>query len=162
MKKIILLLAVVLGMGSLTASAGWYETLTKRPGQLETPNPPVEVVVEVPGKTQAQLFTAAKTWAAETRLMTIGSSDKEAGWVAGACIASNVSVDVQYDVRIDVKDGKFRVTASNYKTAWHGGADHAFHYIQTKSELEDATGTVKDMADTFFAYASKQVSSDKW
>lgn len=84
-------------------------------------------IIEVPGKSKSELFTATNVWFADNFVSSksvIQYSDKEAGKVVGK-YHSQVAVGLAYHetnqtVQVDVKDGKVRLTFRNPQDYYSG------------------------------------------
>lgn len=155
---------------------------------------PIEIILEAPGLTKGQLYSSIKPWMAETRLarFQIMAEDKDSGRViakgdikmpcAGkdtADCAVNEGVLIDFDLRIDTKDGKIRMIFTNlvrnFILVKQAGLaygldqtkDRILHpdgreAITTEPYLKRANLGARALSDGLLASALKQFSSEKW
>ena len=88
------------------------------------PYVPQEIVkvVEIPGKSKDEIFTKSRQWFSQYFVSgesVVDYENQEAGTIIGNGIAENgrdpfglVAYDFHYNMRIDIKDEKFRATTS--------------------------------------------------
>jgi hypothetical protein len=129
---------------------------------IKDPNRPIEVIYELPGKTQAQIFSAAKSWLAESHLGEATDIDKDSGRIVSQGSVGNSLETDSYTLRIDAKNGKVKMTYTNFyfrQLYTSGGPSHA---VLTTHDLNQATDIVKKISDKFYQYATSQATSNKW
>lgn len=145
---------------------------------------PIEFVLDAPGKTQAQLFSASKSWIAETFVSgktVIDDSDKDSGRIIAKgrvkhpCEKSFACGNelIGFTLRIDTKDGKLRTTYTNPTTirpatssslvgmTYIAGSPSTESAIATTGNLEDAKKAFKDLSDSLQRYATNESATGK-
>lgn len=167
-KQILIVIGLAIGaLASVTACAA--EDLS------------VENIVEVPGKTKDQIFTATKTWIAQSFVSgkaVIESEDKEAGRIIGnAAITfpcySNSFVcfgkknwKLNFNVRLDMKDNKFRATYTNlelFMPAIGSGFSQTDTIIPVeKDNMEDVTKGLSKLSDELKLSIEKEAEKSNW
>lgn len=174
MKKLILIVVALV----MTGCAGMERA--------EDADKPIEFVLEVPGKTQEQLFSASKSWIAETFVSgksVIDDADKDSGRIIAKgrvkhpCEAASAcgSDSIGFTLRIDIKDGKIRTTYTNatditpptsgyrYGLTYVAGTPETEHRIWMVGHLTDAKKAFKSLSDELQRYAaSESVGSKSW
>lgn len=102
----------------------------------------VSQVYEVPGFTKDQIFTATKVWIAETfrsaKAVTEYENQQEGTLIGNGvinypcsgmdCLAKS-DWRVPFTMRVDTKDGKFRLTFTNIRLAWSGSYNTTVGYM---------------------------------
>ena len=127
---------------------------------------PIEFVLDVPGKTKDQLFSASKSWIAETFVSgksVIDDADKDSGRIiakgnikhpceqAHGCL---MNVSIGFTLRIDTRDGKLKATYTN-ATVIHpptNGYAVGMTYVQGSAGSESAIFMTGDLADAKKAF----------
>lgn len=156
----------------------------------ENPNQPIEVVLNATGKTQGQLFSAAKSWVAETRIarMEMADADKDSSRIIvrgngdRPCESTldclNYKDDkIGFTLRIDTKDGKIKMTFTNLKfhspvrddpknrsvilSTLHTRDGDAYAPAVTQNDIDAANRGANALANELLAYATKQ-SGGSW
>jgi hypothetical protein len=159
MKKSILV-GVLLSFVSVTAYAGLFDLSEFK--KIDNPNQPIEIILEVPGQTQTQLFSTVKAWIAEHHIAEITDTDKEAGRIISeGYVESSVERDA-FALRIDTKNDKARMTFTNFyfrQLFTTGGTSHG---VYNQHDLNKATAIAHQVSDDFSKYVTKKVTSDKW
>jgi hypothetical protein len=147
MKKLMLLIFAV----SLFGCAGME--------QAKDADKPIELIFDAPGKTKDQLFSATKSWIAETFVSAkavIDDADKDAGRIIAkgrvvspckqgmGCLLTKY---IAFTLRIDMKDGKARMTFSNLSviSPSHGQYAETENAIWMAGDLEDAKVAFSDL-----------------
>ena len=153
--------------------------------RVENAGKPIEFVLDVPGKTKDQLFSASKSWIAETFVSgktVIDDADKDSGRIIAKgnikkpcsgmqCIAESEWI-IGFTLRIDIKDGKLRTTYTNptvitLPEAGHyvgltyiAGSSGSESPVSLRGELDDATKGFKSLSDELKNYALKEAAAN--
>jgi hypothetical protein len=159
MKKVILAVVLLLGVVSLPAFAGFFSDFIENGKRVENPGQPIEVIVEVTGKTQSQLYSTAKSWIGESRIMEITDADKDSGRIVGKGEVGNSQQSNSFSLRIDTKDGKIRLTFSDFFFRDQGIPPSG---IVSKGDLKRANNIANILSQKLRVYATQQAVSDKW
>ena len=172
MKRLILIVAMLV----LAGCAGMERA--------EDANKPIEFVLVVPGKTQEQLFSASKSWIAETFVSgksVIDDADKDSGRIIAKgrvkhpCVKGFAcsSASMGFTLRIDIKDGKIRATytgatvihppTSGYSAglSYVSGTPESENNIWMGGDLEDAKKAFRVLSDELQRYAANEAAGSK-
>lgn len=145
---------------------------------------PIEFVLDVPGKTKDQLFSASKSWIAETFVSAksvIDDADKDSGRIIAKGRIKHPCVKgfacggklIGFTLRIDTKDGKLRTTFTNptvYTPSesghWLGltyikGTPESEHAIWADGDLADAKNALKTLGAELQRYAVDESAASK-
>jgi hypothetical protein len=144
----------------------------------ENSKKPIEVVTEVADRTQKQIFSAAKSWVAETSMARLEMIDSDQ--YSGRLVVKGIGqrpcesgMDcllhgeylIQFTLRIDTKDGKFKMTYLDLgmipparPPSTVRGAPYA---IILQRDVDAATRGAHIMSDELLAYVTKQ-STRNW
>lgn len=174
MKKIFFVLAVLL----LAGCAG----MERSPDA----GKPIEFVLEAPGKTKDQIFSATKSWIAETFVSgksVMDDADKESGRIIAKgrvkhpCGEKSYACGetIDFTLRIDIKDGKIRATYTNafdHRDATEGrligltyvkGEPEHTRELWMVGEIADANKAFRKLSDELQQYiTSESVGSKNW
>ncbi len=160
MKKV-LFVAVLVSVVSSSAFAGLFPDFADFK-KIDNPNRPIEFILEVPGKTQSQLYSAAKSWLGEVRILATSDDDKESGRIVGSGGVTGSLEEDDFSLRIDTKDGKIRMSFTNFyfrQLQRSGGTSHG---VYDQHDLNKATDIAKGLSDKLQQYATQQAASNKW
>lgn len=166
---------------SLTACAGMKLA--------ENPNKPIEIVLDASGKTQGQLFSAAKSWVAETRIarMETADADKDSSRIivkgngdrpcenTWDCL-NHKDDTIGFTLRIDTKGGKVKMTFTNLMfhspvrddpknrnvilSTLHTRDGDAYAPAVTQNDIDAANKGANALANEFLSYVTKQSGSN--
>ena len=149
-------------------------------------NKPIEFVLDVPGKTKDQLFSASKSWIAETFVSgksVIDDADKDSGRIIAKgrikhpCVKGFACGDklIGFTLRIDTKEGKLRTVFTNptvYTPPKSGhmlvltyikGTPEGEYSIWADGDLADAKKAFGVLSDELQRYiASESVGAKSW
>jgi hypothetical protein len=152
--------SILVGMLSIVSLAGCADLEDYK--EIKNPNRPIEVIYDLPGKTQSQIFSAAKSWLAESHLGEATDIDKDSGRIVSQGSVGNSIETDSYTLRIDAKNGKVKMTYTNFyfrQLYKEGGPSHA---VFCQHDLNRATEITKQISDQFLLYATTQSTSSKW
>lgn len=133
-------------------------------------------IVEAPGMTKDQIYDGTRMWIAEnfrSAKAVLEYENKEAGTLIGNgsmqypcagldCLAKNDWV-THFTMRVDIKDGKFKVSFSNLRITWpakyvYGSAQQAGDIqVNTQGDL----GAIKPKLLAFGDEIANAISSNK-
>lgn len=129
-----------------------------------------EYVLETPGRSKDEIFTATKIWLAETfasAKAVTEDADKEAGRIIGNGSMSYPCRDkcewagiwkLKFTMRIDMKDGKLKVTYTNIKTFTYAAEwDH-----QVKEDQQNIEQSFADLSKSLQSYVLKEKQNANW
>ena len=172
----ITLLAILL-IGTLFGCAG-MERATDA-------NKSIEFVLEAPNKTKDQIFSASKSWIAETFVSgksVIDDADKDSGRIIAkgrikhpciqgtGCILGKM---IGFTLRIDAKDGKIKTTYSNPTVispptsgysiglAYTPGSPESENAIWMRGDMEDAKKAFQDLSGELKSYVANESAGTK-
>lgn len=132
MKKLMLMVAMLVLPDLAIAGLDSFELADK--------TTVIESVTGMPGYDKGQIYTGTKTWIAETfwsAKVVIENDDKEAGTIIGnasvefPCVgniftcAGKSDKRLQFTLRVDMKDQKFKITLSNMSSFYPTGENMA-------------------------------------
>jgi hypothetical protein len=134
----------------------------------------IESVTEMPGYGKEQIYTGTKTWIAETfqsAKAVIENDDKDAGTIIGnasvefPCVGNIFSCAgksdkrLQFTLRVDMKDQKFKVTLSNMTSFYPTGENMALW----KHDIDEAARpALAKLGEQLKATIEKEKSSSNW
>lgn len=146
---------------------------------------PIEFVLDEPGRTQAQLYSASKSWIAETFVSAksvIDDADKDSGRIIAkgqvkhpcgpqshACGNEYIS----FTLRIDTKDGKIRMVYTDATVispptpgmlvglTYIDGQPSSQHRIWMSGELADAKSAFEALSVKLHDYAASDSAANK-
>ena len=147
---------------------------------------PVEFVLEAPNKTKDQLFSASKSWIAETFVSgksVIDDADKDSGRIIAKAIIKKPCDGVQcalesgwkigFTLRIDTKDGKIRTTYTNpiiitpstsgslVGSTYVSGSQGSERPISLRGEFDDAKKAFRALSDELQSYVTNESTGTK-
>lgn len=148
---------------------------------------PIEIVQDAPGKTKDELFSASKSWLAETFVSgkaVIDDADKESGRIIAKgriprpcnqgldCMANNGHM-IGFTLRIDTKDGKIRTTYTNLTnifpphsgslvgTVYTPGSYESALAIKLQGDLDAANTGLTALSSSLQQYVTKDSAASK-
>lgn len=144
----------------------------------------IEIVTEAPNFTKDQIFTGSKVWIAEnfkSAKSVIEYENKEEGVIIGngttsypctgmECLQAGAATDwkLQFTMRLDAKDGKFRTTFTNlaiYKPAsfsQYGGLNKGGEDYITQGALPAVKAKLSEYAPRIQASLQKNNAKKDW
>lgn len=144
----------------------------------EDADKPIEFVLDAPNKTKDQLFSATKSWIAETFVSgkaVIDDADKNSGRIIAKgrikhpCeqgVGCLMGASIGFVLRIDTKDGKIRTTYTSITkvlpaTYGPGGTPESENRIWMSGDLADAKKALKNLSDELQRYAVNESAATK-
>jgi hypothetical protein len=146
---------------------------------------PIEYILDVPGKTKDQLFSASKSWIAETFVSgksVIDDADKDSGRIVAKgqvkhpCGEQSHACGDEYIgfiLRLDTKEGKIRMTFTDATVispatsgnlvgvAYIAGQPETRHPVWMVGELADTKKAFKALSDSLQSYAANDSAASK-
>lgn len=147
---------------------------------------PVEFVLDAPGKTKDQIFSASKSWIAETFVSgkaVIDDADKDSGRIIAKGIIDKPCSSLQcvmemgwqigFTMRIDSKDGKVRITYTNpvvitpassgslLGSAYISGSARKERPMKFSGDIADAKIKFQTLSDSLKNYISTDSVAEK-
>lgn len=152
------------------------------PQELADINAPVEQVFDAPGYSKDQLFNASRIWIAQnfrSGKAVVEYESKEEGTIVGnGTIAypckggfdcmSKPDWRVRFTMRVDIKDGKFRLTFSNMNLTWpasyNSGIAIAAHDgpLYSKKDREKVTAALLAFGPKLQLSLGQAKTNDDW
>lgn len=140
-----------------------------------------EKVVEVPELTKDEIYTATKVWIAQnfkSAKAVIEIDSKEDGLIVGngiidypcdgiECLAKG-DWRVPFTMRVDIKEGRFRLSFSNIKLAWDASynagilSPAAEVNVSNQSEMDSIKPKLLEFADQIRTSIAKSEASRNW
>lgn len=130
-----------------------------------------EYVIDAPGRSKDEIFTATKIWLAETFASSkavIEDADKEAGRIIGngsmpypcrgKCEWAGIW-NLKFTIRVDMKDGKFKITYSNIQTSTHMGDWGSY---QIKEDQPNIKLAFENLNQSLQTYVTKEKQKANW
>lgn len=140
----------------------------------------IESVIDVPGRTKEQIYSATKIWIAETfnsAKAVIEDDDKESGRVIGngliqypcsgfACFAKE-DWKLGFTMRVDIKDQKFKITFLNLRFSMPPSRSGMFFVPGTErnvlqGEFDDARPALLALSEQLRAAIEKEQAKANW
>jgi hypothetical protein len=112
MKKLIFIFFLAFSVNAFAQNEAWEPLKFNEQGKVEM----VEVF-DVPGKTRHQIFAEVKNWFGEHNKASSGSievDDIKTGVISGKSTASFSNAEMGYTIKVDVKDGRYRLSTTDY------------------------------------------------
>lgn len=139
----------------------------------EHPEKPIEVVIDVPGKNKNQIFSAAKSWVAETSMarMSTVDSDKDSGRIVvkgngdmpcegGMDCMLHKDYLIRFTLRIDSKDAKFKMTFLDLIIVPPTSIKRDPYPIAMQRDVDAANKGAQAMSKELLSYATKQATKN--
>jgi len=177
MKRILVHTAFALGLFSMELA------LAASPAKLAELNQPIEQVFEAPGYEKSQIYDAAKVWIAEnfrSAKAVMEYDNKEEGTLIGNgliaypckgafdCLAKP-DWKVRFTMRVDTKDGRFRLTFSNVGLVWpaavHNGVVSRANDgspLNSQKDRDKISAALLDFGPQIQAALGKEKADDNW
>lgn len=149
----------------------------------------IEIVKEVEGVSKDALFSSSKAWIAEnfkSSKAVIEDADKDAGRIIGNgttelqcvgdawnCMALRNKL-IGFTLRIDTKDGKFKVTYNNLRIitmptsgslvglVYSPGKTYSEEAVSLKAEVDAAKHTLGKMTDRLSDFVASEPAKANW
>lgn len=137
----------------------------------------IESVIEVPGHTKDQIYTATKIWIAEnfrSAKAVIENDDKESGRIIGngrikypcsgfSCLGQS-DWTLDFTMRVDMKDQKMKLTFSNLGISWpySQSAPSADHLPVREDQMSDVRPALIKLGDELRAAIDKEQTKANW
>ncbi len=141
------------------------------------PTPPIESVIDVPGRNKDQIYTATKSWIAEnfrSAKSVIELDDRQTGQIIGnasirwpcsglACLGQT-DWKLDFTMRVDTKDQKMKVTFMNLGLSWPptSGAPSADHLPIREDQMADVRPALAKLQDELTASIKKEQTKADW
>lgn len=126
----------------------------------------ISVVKEIPGKSETQLFDNTKIWIAQTfrsAKAVLEYENREQGVIIGngistypcsgmSCLAKG-DWKLHYTMKVEFKEGRYRVTFSNLETSWPGSYSSGIYSpahrgpVSNQGDYEEIKATLLALAD---------------
>lgn len=150
-------------------------TLTGCAGMQPAKQTSIENVIDVPGRSKDQIYTATKIWIAEnfnSAKAVIEDDDKAGGRIIGngsvkyPCSGINcLGRDgwlLKFTMRVDTKDQKFKVTFTNIVLSVPSGTYRGFERALLQDEFDESQPVLADLSSKLRTAIEKEKTTANW